>query len=1035
MDTIQYRVDIEDTLYSSTINAFNIGMPAMDGFTISWEGDENNITNPINPSSCSVDCVVADAAFETLIDDIVGAAEGRFILKIYKHNGTAYGIYWLGYILADMIQISDLSYPYQTNITATDGIGRLANIAYKDSGSFFTGYDTLLDHIFNAIDLIGLSSYFVTGDEYLITSCQWFEDYMGISAPSTSNPLALSRINHLAFISKNEGDDRTPLSAYDVLKNICVLLDAQFIFSAGKYYFVQINEKTKATFYTNSYDSDRLALSSDTAFGISITPADRTNGYYGYLPMLASDQLSYSYRIGSNPYPGLYNPGDLFEPKDIRITLSIEEITPHWEDDAYNPIYDLTIKIGSYYYTNYGWTTTAAVYNLASGEVTSADETKIFIIQAINIPLPGILSWNIALSAESTIPGSFTWILETKTFESNYPFNVDVLAQSGTTTARLLNSLVSLGCDFIEDAADGDLEIGMNVYNTYTGELAKIVAIVNPYTLTLDRDIFEIGQGFKIGTPNFETQTQSTQLTNGSNPAASTIKELPALCIGDGPDAYSSGAIQVTNGSYWRNSASWQREGDSSGVDIAIACLQEVNAAQRTPTRYYNGQIIQTAFEAHKVLLFGSDRFIFASGAFNANFNQWTGVWHKITNAGYAGTVASTLAADESTTVNNYASTADIAESGDQLYLTALQRALLEVLEDFGFSSPEPGTLLFDGIFAVPEEFQIYPEGGPGVSILDSLPVATDIVQGIAAFSSTSFLVEEGVVSLLASYFQWGIMNGTLADQGDLQTALDLKANITYVDAAIASLIASSPTTLDTLNELAAALGDDPNFATTITTLIGTKEAAFSKNTAFNKNFGSIAGSVAEGNHSHSYDNYGYWKFAVNGTLGDAITTLDSLNFKSSGILTITRTAVDEITFAVAAQSAADLLTAIKTVDGSGSGLDADKLDGVEGVNYARTDISETFDNNVDIGGELDVDDIASFGDNVYVGGALSVYDTISARTAYRVYNSVGNLKWIINLNPSTNALEFKNESGVLLMNLDTSGNLLVKGKVQSYAL
>jgi microcystin-dependent protein len=40
---------------------------------------------------------------------------------------------------------------------------------------------------------------------------------------------------------------------------------------------------------------------------------------------------------------------------------------------------------------------------------------------------------------------------------------------------------------------------------------------------------------------------------------------------------------------------------------------------------------------------------------------------------------------------------------------------------------------------------------------------------------------------------------------------------------AVSSLIDSSPSTLDTLNELAAALGDDPNFATTITDLISQK--------------------------------------------------------------------------------------------------------------------------------------------------------------------------------------------------------------------
>jgi len=44
-----------------------------------------------------------------------------------------------------------------------------------------------------------------------------------------------------------------------------------------------------------------------------------------------------------------------------------------------------------------------------------------------------------------------------------------------------------------------------------------------------------------------------------------------------------------------------------------------------------------------------------------------------------------------------------------------------------------------------------------------------------------------------------------------------------YVGDAVSSLIASAPETLDTLNELAAALGDDENFATTVTNAISAK--------------------------------------------------------------------------------------------------------------------------------------------------------------------------------------------------------------------
>ena len=49
-------------------------------------------------------------------------------------------------------------------------------------------------------------------------------------------------------------------------------------------------------------------------------------------------------------------------------------------------------------------------------------------------------------------------------------------------------------------------------------------------------------------------------------------------------------------------------------------------------------------------------------------------------------------------------------------------------------------------------------------------------------------------------------------------------ATETYVANAISDLVDSSPETLNTLNELAAALGDDPNFATTVSTEIGKKQ-------------------------------------------------------------------------------------------------------------------------------------------------------------------------------------------------------------------
>ena len=68
-----------------------------------------------------------------------------------------------------------------------------------------------------------------------------------------------------------------------------------------------------------------------------------------------------------------------------------------------------------------------------------------------------------------------------------------------------------------------------------------------------------------------------------------------------------------------------------------------------------------------------------------------------------------------------------------------------------------------------------------------------------------------------------------LATEANLTSGLATKATPEYVDVAVnnavSSLVAAAPTALNTLNELATALGNNPNYATTITTALGTKQS------------------------------------------------------------------------------------------------------------------------------------------------------------------------------------------------------------------
>jgi hypothetical protein len=60
-------------------------------------------------------------------------------------------------------------------------------------------------------------------------------------------------------------------------------------------------------------------------------------------------------------------------------------------------------------------------------------------------------------------------------------------------------------------------------------------------------------------------------------------------------------------------------------------------------------------------------------------------------------------------------------------------------------------------------------------------------------------------------------------DYLDAYVSSNSLATESYVSTAISNLVDSAPSALNTLNELAAALNDDANFASTVTTAIGDK--------------------------------------------------------------------------------------------------------------------------------------------------------------------------------------------------------------------
>ena len=101
-------------------------------------------------------------------------------------------------------------------------------------------------------------------------------------------------------------------------------------------------------------------------------------------------------------------------------------------------------------------------------------------------------------------------------------------------------------------------------------------------------------------------------------------------------------------------------------------------------------------------------------------------------------------------------------------------------------------------------------------------------------------LARHSDITLLASNTYVNTQLDLKANTTYVNTQLDLKANSSYVTSLVASEISSlvdaAPGALDTLNELAAAIGDDANFVTTINNNLATKAANSYVNSTFASN-------------------------------------------------------------------------------------------------------------------------------------------------------------------------------------------------------
>ena len=229
------------------------------------------------------------------------------------------------------------------------------------------------------------------------------------------------------------------------------------------------------------------------------------------------------------------------------------------------------------------------------------------------------------------------------------------------------------------------------------------------------------------------------------------------------------------------------------------------------------------------------------------------------------------------------------------------------------------------------------------------------------------------------------LTNGVTATTQSAGNNTTRVATTAFVSTAIANLVDSAPGTLNTLNELAAALGDDANFSTTVTNSIATKIDGSSLN-ASNLSSGTVP-LARIGNGFLTQAKMANNSIGTNQLINDNVTLAKIENFDSGRIMGRLASGSGDCSQLTAASvrsiiNVEDGATADQTkADIDALNINADQVDGVDASGFVRTNNGAQ-----DINGSLTCDDIIVAGAMLHEGDTntlvhFTANDEISMKT------------------------------------------------------
>jgi hypothetical protein len=220
---------------------FNVGP---DGFVLTYDYDELDRTKPIVGSRVQFTMYHPEnnsIFFDVLYDFIDLVEEGTFHVDIYRDPDGDNTLFWAGEILPEQIVIPDVAPHASVTITAVDGLGNLKGIKYNNSGTAYTGQETILQHIHNCLSKLHTSTVW-TGTDVLLN---FYEDFIGDEykdhiGSGQNQQLNYAKVDHNTYHNLDQDGIKQYYSAYEVLESIALTFNASIYIAEGAFWFVPL---------------------------------------------------------------------------------------------------------------------------------------------------------------------------------------------------------------------------------------------------------------------------------------------------------------------------------------------------------------------------------------------------------------------------------------------------------------------------------------------------------------------------------------------------------------------------------------------------------------------------------------------------------------------------------------------------------------------------------------------------------------------------------------------------------------------------